>query len=222
MDRRPEDGRQIQRGQAEQHRRQDARPVPAPAVGPCHPQPQGGHDQAARDRRRDDERSPGADLGRREAVAVPSQVVGVGVADGGQRDDQGDEADGGARVHELDRGSHRPRGARPQRSARLTAGRVGLVHDDLCKVSAPNGAARCAYRACEHSASTALSSDYAMIAPHPITHPSATPGTGPAGRDGQAQDVGASGIRSTTETVMIMLIRRAGRPAGRSAYSAGR
>jgi hypothetical protein len=177
MDRRPEDGGQIQRRQAEQHRGQDARPVPSPAVRPRHPQPQGGHDQAARDRHRDDERSPVAELDRGEAVVIPSQVVGLDVADGGQRDDQGHDADGGACVHELDRGSHRRGSRRPLRPGRLAARRVGLVHNDLCKMSAPNSAARCAYRACEHSASAALSSDYAVIAPHAITNLFATPGT---------------------------------------------
>src|SRR5208282_31596 len=56
----------LQRRQAEQHRGQDARPVPALAVRPRHPQPQGDHDQADDYPHRDDERS---ELGRGKAVA---------------------------------------------------------------------------------------------------------------------------------------------------------
>jgi hypothetical protein len=51
----------------------------------------------------------------------------------------------------------------------------------------PSGAARCAYRAMApparaERASAALIHDYGVIAPHPITNPSAMPGSRPIGR----------------------------------------
>ena len=49
-------------------------------------------------------------------------------------------------------------------SDRLVAGREGLVHDDLCQVSAPGGAARSCLPSYEHRASAALIRDYGVIA----------------------------------------------------------
>ena len=73
----------------------------------------------------------------REAVAQESPAGGgLDVDDDkGQPDDQLDGADGGARVHELDRGQHRRGSRRPQRLDRLAAGRVGLVHGGLAVLS---------------------------------------------------------------------------------------
>ncbi|MGH3185522.1 MAG: hypothetical protein ACRDOE_26955, partial [Streptosporangiaceae bacterium] len=77
-----------------QHRGQAACPVPALAGRPRHPQPHDDRDQAQDERQRDE-------LGRGEAaVDVGLRAVGKGGQHVGQRDDQVDGADGGARAHE--------------------------------------------------------------------------------------------------------------------------
>jgi hypothetical protein len=82
-----------------------------------------------------------AELGCGEGTAVPPQV-GAGLVAGGQshHDDQGDGAGSGARVHELDRGQHRRGNSRPQWLGWLAAGRVRLIHGDLCTGSLPKQA----------------------------------------------------------------------------------
>jgi hypothetical protein len=84
---------QFQHRQAGQHRARDARPVPALADRPRHPQPQGDHNQGGSYRHRDDERAPPAELGSGEVVSEHGQVIGTDVADEGQR---GDQLHGGA------------------------------------------------------------------------------------------------------------------------------
>lgn len=64
------------------------------------------------------------------------------------------------------------------RAEDVLVGRSGsdrLVHDDLCKVSAPSGAARSCLPSYEHRASAALIRDYGVIAPHAVTTHSPCP-----------------------------------------------
>src|SRR5215510_10297492 len=100
MAHRPREGAgQLQRRQDEQHRGQDARPVPALTVRPRHPEPQGDYDQAEGYRYRDDERFLGREAAAQELPADGDLDVDD---DKGHPDDQPDGADGGARVHEPD------------------------------------------------------------------------------------------------------------------------